>query len=185
MQAVFLDRDGVINENRADHVKSWSEFRFLPGAPGAIARLSQAGVKVFVVTNQAIVNRGLVSRATVDDINRRMVREIASRGGRVETVAYCPHRPEEACACRKPQPGLLLHLARRYTLDLTQTVVIGDALSDVEAGTAVGCRTVLVLTGRGRAQLAQAGAARVHDFAVAADLGAAVDLLLGQPAAVA
>jgi D-glycero-D-manno-heptose 1,7-bisphosphate phosphatase len=185
MQAVFLDRDGVINENRADHVKCWSEFRFLPGAVEAIARLSRTGVRVFVVTNQAIINRGLVSRETVDDINRRMAHEIAARGGHVEAVAFCPHRPEERCNCRKPQPGLLLQLAGAHRLRLPDSVVIGDALSDLQAGAALGCRTVLVLTGRGRDQLRQAREARVDRLAVASDLGAAVDLLLGQPAEIA
>ena len=87
MEAVFLDRDGVINENRVDHVKTWQEFQFLPGALEAIVRLSGAGLKVFVITNQAIINRGLVSRSTVDAINRRMVREVWNRGGRIDAVA--------------------------------------------------------------------------------------------------
>lgn len=178
MQAVFLDRDGVINENRPDHVKVWDEFRFLPGVPEAMARLCQAGVKVFVITNQAVVNRGLVPRQTVDTINNLMMRELASRGAYIEAVAYCPHRPEEHCGCRKPEPGLLLDLARRYDLDLRDTVLIGDALSDIEAGQAAGCRTILVQTGRGTEQLAIALARGKNGFAVAQDLAAAVDSLL-------
>ncbi len=185
MQAVFLDRDGVINENRMDHVKSWTDFRFLPGAPEAIARLARAGVKVFVITNQAIVNRGVVPQQTVDAINLRMVRELEARGGRIELVAYCPHRPEEQCGCRKPKPGLLLRIAWTYGVDLGDAVVIGDALSDIEAGRAAGCRTCLVLTGRGRQQLAQADAAQARALVVAPDLSAAVALVLRQPAGVA
>jgi D-glycero-D-manno-heptose 1,7-bisphosphate phosphatase len=178
MRAVFLDRDGVINENRADHVKDWSEFRFLPGAPEAIVRLSRAGVGVFIISNQAIVNRGMVSRTTVEAVNRRMIREIERRGGRVSGVAYCPHRPDERCTCRKPRPGLLLRLARHHGLDLREAVVIGDALTDIEAGQAAGCRTILVLTGRGREQLALAEAAGRNGFSVAPDLGAAIDAML-------
>ena len=179
--AVFLDRDGVINENRADHVKCWAEFRFLPGAPDAIARLSRAGVRIFVITNQAIINRGMVSREAVDQINSQMAAEVERHGGRIDAIAYCPHRPEEGCGCRKPQPGLLLDLARRHGLDLRATVVIGDALSDVEAGIAAGCRAILVLTGRGPEQLARTDGR--NGFAVASDLSAAVELLLGgQPA---
>ncbi len=185
MKAVFLDRDGVINANREDHVKSWAEFQFLPGAPEAVARLSHAGVRVFVITNQAIINRGVVSRSTVDAINQQMVREVERRGGRIEAVAYCPHRPEEQCDCRKPRPGLVLDLARRYGLDLRETVVIGDALSDVEVGLAAGCRAMLVLTGRGREQWAVAMASGRRGFTVAADLSEAVELLLRQPSAVA
>jgi len=181
MDAVFLDRDGVINENRTDHVKAWEEFRFLPNALEAIARLSRAGIKVFVITNQAVVNRGLVPRETVDAINQRMIEEVERHGGRIEAVAYCPHRPEEQCGCRKPQPGLILDLARRYRLDLRETVLIGDAASDLEAGQLAGCRTILVLTGRGNEQLALARRAGKGEFRMAPDLLAATDMLL-QPA---
>jgi D-glycero-D-manno-heptose 1,7-bisphosphate phosphatase len=177
VKAVFLDRDGVINENRPDHVKSWSEFRFLPGAPEAVARLSRAGIRVFIITNQAIINRGMVSRSTVDQINRRMIREIRRAGGRIDGVAYCPHRPDEHCTCRKPQPGLLLTLAARYALDLREAVVIGDALSDIEAALAAGCQAILVMTGRGRDQF-RATSDAPTTFRVAADLNAAIDLLL-------
>src|SRR3984893_14496865 len=93
--AVFLDRDGVINENRADHVKCWSEFRFLPGVPDAIRRLTQAGCLVFVISNQAIVNRGLVTHDMVEAVNGLMLREVLRSGGRIQAVAYCPHLPDE------------------------------------------------------------------------------------------
>lgn len=183
MTTVFLDRDGVINENRADHVKSWSEFQFVPGAPEAIAQLAQAGIKTFVVTNQAIVNRGVVSSEALDAINREMVRQIEQSGGRIEDVVYCPHRPEEHCRCRKPAPGLLLTLAQRHGLDLRDSVIIGDALNDVEAGLAAGCTAILVLTGRGIEQLELARQAGRTGFLVARDLAAAVNLLMrpGQP----
>lgn len=177
MKAVFLDRDGVINENRADHVKCWAEFRFLPGAPEAIARLSRAGVKVFVITNQAVVNRGIVSRSVVDGINLRMVRGLEAHGVKIEAVVYCPHRPEERCECRKPRPGLILDLSRRYGLDPKDCVLIGDALTDIDAGQAAGCHTILVLTGRGRDQLAVASASGKNGFGIAADLPSAVDML--------
>lgn len=176
--AVFLDRDGVINENRTDHVKSWDEFRFLPGSKEAIKRLTRSGIMVFVITNQAIVNRGMVSNEVVDEINLRMMDEIRRYGGRVEAVAYCPHRPEERCRCRKPSPGLILDLARDYSLDLMDTVVIGDALTDIEAAMAAGCRGILVMTGRGREQRKIAEATGRNGFIVADDLNAAVDILL-------
>jgi D-glycero-D-manno-heptose 1,7-bisphosphate phosphatase len=183
-ETVFIDRDGVINENRADHVKSWSEFSFLPGAVGAIVRLTRAGVRVFVVTNQAIVNRGMVSPAQIDEVNQAMVREIDRHGGHVEAVAYCPHRPDERCLCRKPEPGLLLSLAHRFGLDLRRSTIVGDALTDLQAGRAVGSQTILVLTGRGREQLSQAIAHGLAGFTVADDLAAAADLLLaGAPLA--
>lgn len=176
--AVILDRDGVINENRADHVKSCEEFRFITGAREAIARLAQAGVRVFVVTNQAAVNRGLLSAEDIDAINLAMIREIERCGGSVEAVVYCPHRPDERCGCRKPRPGLLQALARDYQFDLGQSVLIGDALTDIQAGRAAGCANVMVLTGRGREQLLQVGAASVDDVHIVDDLQAAVDMLL-------
>jgi D-glycero-D-manno-heptose 1,7-bisphosphate phosphatase len=185
MRAVFLDRDGVINENRLDHVKSWAEFRFLPGALDAMARLARADVKVFVITNQAIVNRGVVSREVVEAINRRMIDEVERGGGRIAGVAYCPHRPDERCGCRKPNPGLLIELAREHGLDLKRTVLIGDALTDIQAGQAAGCETVLVLTGRGQAQLPLIAEATCGDVAVATDLDDAVNRLLRRPASVA
>ena len=178
LSAVFLDRDGVINENRDDHVKSWREFHFLPGAPQAVARLTRAGVRVFVVTNQAVVNRGLVSRVRIDALNARMVRELRRRGGTIEAVAYCPHRPDEGCGCRKPRAGLLLDLARGHAIDLSAAAVVGDALSDIEAGQAAGCQTILVLTGRGGQELRRAAAIGKNGFLIARDLGAATELLL-------
>ncbi|MGE3268783.1 MAG: D-glycero-alpha-D-manno-heptose-1,7-bisphosphate 7-phosphatase [Chloroflexota bacterium] len=178
MTAVFLDRDGVINENRPDHVKSWSEFRFLPGAPGAVARLTRSHVPVFVITNQAIINRRVVPVEVVEDVHRRMRNEIEAYGGHVVDIAYCPHRPDEGCICRKPQPGMILNLAAKYQLDLREAVVIGDFLTDIEAGQAAGCRTIMVQSGRGREQLQKLGDVE-QPFAVAADLSAAVDLVLG------
>jgi D-glycero-D-manno-heptose 1,7-bisphosphate phosphatase len=176
--AVFLDRDGVINVNRPDHVKSWTEFEFLPGALEALARLAALNLPVIVVTNQAIVNRGMVPQPVVDEINCRMAAEIVRAGGRIDAVVYCPHRPEEACQCRKPQPGLLLEAARRYRLDLRRSVLVGDALSDIEAGQAAGCQTILVLTGRGAEQHALAARQGRNGYLVAQDLGEAVELLV-------
>lgn len=180
VRAVFLDRDGVINENRVDHVKSWDEFHFLPGAPEAVARLACAGLKVFVVTNQAVVNRGIVTYEMIHAINARMIRELEKRGGRIDAVAFCPHRPDERCGCRKPEPGLLIGLARRHGLQLHDCVIIGDALNDVEAGIAAGCRAILVLTGRGMDQLALAQKSGCTGFDIATDLGAAVERIVNR-----
>jgi histidinol-phosphate phosphatase family protein len=109
---VFVDRDGVINRNRPDHVKSWSDFEFLPGSVEALARLTRHGHRTFIITNQAIVNKGVVAPEVVDSINRRMVEEVARNGGSVEAVLLCPHMPGEGCGCRKPMPGLLLKAAQ-------------------------------------------------------------------------
>jgi D-glycero-D-manno-heptose 1,7-bisphosphate phosphatase len=156
MRAVFLDRDGVICENRPDHVKSWDEFRFLPGAKNSLAALSRLGLAVVVVTNQALISRGIVSASMVNDIHRHMMDEVAAFGGRIDRVMYCPHHPDEDCGCRKPKAGMLLQAASEMGIDLCRSYMIGDAVSDLLAGQRAGCKTFMVLTGRGLQQLVSA-----------------------------
>lgn len=180
-RSVFLDRDGVINANRADHVTSWREFELLPGALEGLRLLTEYRYRIFVVTNQAAVNRGLISRAGLEAIHRRMVRLAEAHGAQIAGVRYCPHRPDEACACRKPQPGMLLSLAAEQGIALGECFIIGDALSDIAAGHAAGCRTVLVRSGRGRAQLQHPDAARQRPDHVAEDLLDAARWLCAQP----
>jgi histidinol-phosphate phosphatase family protein len=146
---VFLDRDGVINEERSDYVENWGEFRFLPGALEAIAELNRAGFPVFIVSNQSAINRGITSARNVESIHRRMLTEIEEAGGRVEAVLYCQHKPDEQCNCRKPRPGLLKKAANEHGFELARCYLVGDKLSDIEAGRAVGCHCLLVLTGNG------------------------------------
>src|SRR5690242_6879774 len=118
--AIFLDRDGVINENRSDHVKSWDEFEFIPGALESIARLTETGLPIFVVTNQAAVNRGLMSVETLNDIHERMKAAIRAAGGLITGVYYCPHDNHEACDCRKPGAGMLRQAAQDFPIDLSK-----------------------------------------------------------------
>ena len=177
--AIFLDRDGVINRNRADHVKSWREFEFLPGVLAALRRLSQLEWPVVVISNQAVVGRGLVSQQTIDEINANMVSVAHSVGGRIDRVFYCPHRSEENCNCRKPQPGLLLDAAEQMKLDLSSSFFVGDAESDVMAAKAVGCRPMLVKTGRGIGQMAVLRQDQVMGYYLADDLSDAVEWILG------
>ena len=151
--AIFLDRDGVLNENRSDYVKNWEEFTFLPGALQALRALSQLNLPIFVVTNQAVVNRELVPRALVDQIHRRMISQIRHVGAAITQVFYCPHLPSEGCGCRKPAPGLLLSAAAQFDIELSRSVLVGDANTDILAGQRAGCMTVLVLTGRGQEAL--------------------------------
>lgn len=180
MKVAFLDRDGVINANRPDHVKSSEEFVFLPGALESLRHLREAGWTMIVVTNQAIIDRNIVTRATVEEINRRMAEEVERHGGSLDAVLYCPHRARAGCGCRKPRPGLLLQAAEQFGLQLDQCYLVGDALTDISAGQAVGCRCALVQTGRGRQQLLTAKADRYGDFHIAADLGAAVRWMMQQ-----
>ncbi len=158
--AVFLDRDGVINRDRPDYVKSWEEFEFLPGALEAFRVLAAGPHKVVVISNQSSIGRGLVSRETVDEIHARMTEAVRRSGGRIDAIYYCPHRPDENCPCRKPQPGLILKAARELDIDLTGSWLVGDDLRDLEAAVAAGVRPVLVRTGHGR-DLAETRLARL------------------------
>ena len=149
MSTIFLDRDGVINENRSDYVKSWQEFRFLAGSREAIARLTQAGHRIIVCSNQAAIARGYTTIETVEDIHRRMMAAIEEVGGAIERVYYCPHGKDEQCGCRKPSPGMLLRARDELGVDLNDAVFIGDSITDVRAGLAAGVRSILVLSGLG------------------------------------
>jgi D-glycero-D-manno-heptose 1,7-bisphosphate phosphatase len=181
--AIFLDRDGVIIENRSDYCLAWEQVVILPGVFEALARLGTSPYAVVIITNQSAVGRGLLDRATADDINTRLVATIHAAGGRVDGVFICPHVPEAGCDCRKPKPGLLLQAARELVLDLPQSVLIGDALSDLVAARAAGVgQAMLVRTGRGIEQLALAQAAGVGDFPAYANLSEALDAVLGQSA---
>jgi D-glycero-D-manno-heptose 1,7-bisphosphate phosphatase len=177
-RAVFVDRDGVICRNRDDYVKSWEEFVFLHGALKALARLARLELYIVVITNQSIINRSMVPVDVVEEIHARMVRAIEAAGGRIDRVMVCPHRPDEHCACRKPQPGLLLAAAEELDLDLSQSFLIGDAESDMQAGRAVGCRRYLVLTGRGWRQLIRCWLHGERGFAVVPNLGAVVSAII-------
>jgi len=177
MQAIFLDRDGVICENRPDHVKSWSEFQFLPGVLPTLRRLAATPFAIVVVTNQAIIHRGMVPAAVVEEIHRRMVWSIQQAGGRVDAIYCCPHRPEEGCSCRKPKPGLLFQAARDLGIRLEDSYLIGDAMTDVEAARAAGCHPLLVRTGRG-ALYAEQVLRRYPEVPIFQDLSEAVSWIL-------
>ena len=176
--AVFLDRDGVISENKADYVRSWEEFTFLPNVFKPLRQLAQNDLLTIVITNQSAINRGLVSPETVETIHHQMCEVVSRNGGRLDAVLTCPHRPDENCTCRKPQPGLLLQAAERFGLDLSRSYLIGDALSDIAAALAVGCHPILVLTGLGREGLVRLRADGYDGYRVAADLKEAVEWIL-------
>jgi D-glycero-D-manno-heptose 1,7-bisphosphate phosphatase len=148
--AIFLDRDGVVIENRADYVRSWADVVVYPQALSALAKASLSPYKIVLVTNQSAVGRGMLSLEAAGEINRRLSALICEAGGRVDGIFMCPHAPEEQCDCRKPKPGLLLQAARSLDLDLSRSIMIGDALSDLMAGQAAGVgQMVLVRSGRG------------------------------------
>ena len=153
-RAIFLDRDGVIIENRSDYVLSWSDVEFYPQALEALRRIHPK-IKIVIVTNQSAVGRGLITLDAAQELNQRIEREILNRGGRVDGFFMCPHAPEQTCLCRKPQPGLILQAARELQIDLSNSLMVGDALTDILAGKNAGIRrTILLRTGRGSHQAA-------------------------------
>ena len=169
---------GLSARNRSDHVKSWDEFRFLPGVKAGLAALSQLGLPIVIVTNQAVVNRGIVTVGVVEDIHQRMMAEVTAAAGRVDRIMFCPHRPDEGCDCRKPKTGMFLQAAEELGITLAGSYVIGDAVTDLIAGSRVGCQTYLVLTGRGPKQLWPAFRALGGSFTIARDLKDAVNHIL-------
>jgi D-glycero-D-manno-heptose 1,7-bisphosphate phosphatase len=178
--AIFLDRDGVINENRPDHVKNWDEFEFLPEVLPSICRLTEIGMPIFVVTNQAVIARKQVTEEVLNDIHCRMHKMVTQAGGHIDKIYYCPHDHDDACDCRKPNPGMLKQAVAEFSIDLTRSFMVGDAWTDMEAGMSVGAHSILVMTGRGRSQgnLARCLTDYPVRFGVACDLADATTMIL-------
>jgi len=148
MKICILDRDGTINEDSEDFVKSPGEWRPLPGSLEAIARLNHAGWHVVIVTNQSGLGRGLFDMSELNAMHAKMHAMLAAVGGKVDAIFFCPHTPEDNCSCRKPLPGLYQQIADRYGVDLRGMPTVGDSVRDLVAGTAIGCQPHLVLTGK-------------------------------------
>lgn len=167
--AIFLDRDGVLIENRDAYVRTWADVEFFPFTFDAMRRAAALPHAFFIVSNQAGVGKGVIPHDVAADINARVAGEVVAQGGRITQSYFCPHRPDEACDCRKPQPGMLLRAAREFEIDLAASWMIGDNLTDMQAGRAAGARCILVRTGLGAAQLAKAAAGSGATFGTAAD----------------
>ncbi len=182
MPLAILDRDGVINHESDAFIKHPDEWRPLPGALEAIARLNLAGWHVAIATNQSGLARGLFDIDTLNAIHAKLLRKVQAVGGRIDVIAFCPHGPNDRCHCRKPLPGLLKEIGNRMARALPGVPVIGDSWRDLEAARTVGARPILVLTGRGE-QTRQAHADELAGVSVVDDLAAAVDLLLNGSAA--
>lgn len=180
MKLIILDRDGVINHDSDQFIKSPDEWRPIPGSLEAIARLNQAGYRVVVASNQSGLGRGLFCMDMLNRIHAKMHRMVGMAGGRIDAVFLCPHPADAECACRKPKPGLFRDIAHRYRTDLAGVPAVGDALRDLEAATAVGAQPILVRTGKGERTLASG--LLPEGVAVYDDLEAAVRALLGRAA---
>lgn len=146
---IILDRDGVINHDSEEYIKSPEEWRPIPGSLAAIARFTAHNIPVAIATNQSGLARGYYSEETLDDIHEKMCSLIEKLGGKIEYIAYCPHGPEDHCACRKPKPGLIQACLSQWTLSPADVPVIGDSYRDIEAAIAAGCYPILVKTGNG------------------------------------
>ena len=148
-KAIFLDRDGTINEDNMEYVKSWAEFKFLPKSKSAIRQLNRAGYLVIVITNQSGVSKGLYSEQTLNGINERMKQELALADAHIDAVYYCPHAKEENCNCRKPKTGLIERAVKGHKIDLKKSWIVGDSLKhDIPLGKSAGMKTILVRSGR-------------------------------------
>ncbi|HTS23243.1 MAG TPA: D-glycero-beta-D-manno-heptose 1,7-bisphosphate 7-phosphatase [Casimicrobiaceae bacterium] len=150
---IILDRDGVINHDSDQYIRTPEEWRPIPGSLEAIARLNHAGFRVVVATNQSGLGRGLYDTATMIAINEKMHKALAQVGGRIDAVFFCPHTAEADCDCRKPKAGMLFEIGRRFGVELTGVPSIGDSLRDLQAAEAVGAQPILVLTGKGEKTL--------------------------------
>ncbi len=181
---IFIDRDGVINRDSPDYIKSWEEFEFLPGSLDALAALTRAGYALILITNQSMVGRGMVPLAVLEDMHAHMQAAVAKAGGRIFDIFFCPHRPDEGCDCRKPEPGLIFQAKTRHGIDLPQTVMIGDNAKDIACGWNAGCgATVLVRTGNGVEAAKTLAAGQIAPSVIVDDLHAAAHWILYQRAA--
>lgn len=149
MKLAIIDRDGVINYDSGQYIKTPAEWKPIPQSLEAIARLNHAGYRVVVATNQSGVGRGLFDMSTLNAIHDKMYRALATVGGRIDALFFCPHIDESNCDCRKPKPGMLLDIAKRFNVDLKNVPFIGDSLKDLQAAQAIGAKPILVLTGKG------------------------------------
>jgi len=157
MKLIILDRDGVINYDSDQFIKSPEEWKPLPGSLDAIARLCQAGYHVVVATNQSGIGRGLFDMPTLNAIHDKMHKACAQAGGRIDAVFFCPHAADDGCNCRKPQSGMIDEIAERYSMDLSGVPSVGDSLRDLQASVPLGAQPILVLTGKGVKTQAKGG----------------------------
>ena len=184
MKLLILGRDGILNEYREDHVKSPEEWVPIRGALEALSRLNHAGWHAVVATNQAGIGRGMIDMASVNAIHQQMVRLAQAEGGRIDAVFFCPHTPEDGCDCRKPMPGMMREIGRRYGADLRNVPMVADTLRDLIAAREAGCPPHLVLSGRA-AHLDEPGLQQILEqvpgTVVHRDLAAFADHLVGKP----
>ncbi len=179
MDVVFIDRDGVINKNLfGDYIKEWKEFEFLPGTLDSLRLLKVNKIKVIIISNQSGVAKGLMTGEQLTRLNNKFLKEVREYGGEIEAVYYCVHNPEENCTCRKPKPGLLLKASKELNIDLKKAYMVGDYISDIEAGVAAGLKTILVKTGRGKETILKKDEWTVEPDYIVSDLSEAIEIII-------
>jgi D-glycero-D-manno-heptose 1,7-bisphosphate phosphatase len=179
MKLVILDRDGVINKDSSHFIKNPTEWVPIAGSLEAIALLNQSGFRVAIATNQSGLSRGLFDMATLNAIHNKMHRELATVGGRVDAVFFCPHAADDHCHCRKPDTGMIEEIGKRFSIELAGVPAVGDALRDLQAFASAGCQPILVKTGKGEETLAKGNLP--PNTWVCADLAEAVQRILESP----
>ena len=179
-KVIFLDRDGVINKDpehlKFQYVTKWKDFKFLPGAKRAIKKLTDSGYSIYIISNQAGIAKKYFSMRDLKCITANMIKEVEKAGGKITGAYYCPHRSEDNCGCRKPKAGLFKKALKRGAVDFKKAFFVGDNIRDVQAGKAIGCRTLLVLSGKVRSRKDKGWAAK-PDF-IKRDLLDAVEFIL-------
>ena len=178
MKVVVLDRDGVINADSAEFIKTADEFQPMPGSIEAIAKLHKNGFKIFVATNQSGLGRKLFDKDTLAQIHHKLCSMVEEMGGFIEGIFFCPHLPEDNCACRKPNTGLLEQIESEFDCSITGSYFVGDSLKDIQAAKAFGCFPILVSTGNGVVTRSLLGENGYDDVRLAVDLAAAVDYII-------
>lgn len=177
LKLVILDRDGVINFDSDEYIKNTDEWQPLPGSIEAIARLCHAGYDVVIATNQSGIGRGFYDHTELGRMHQKLSALLAAQGAKIRAVCYCPHTPEDKCECRKPKTGLYSRIRNIVDQNLREVVSIGDSYRDIQASVAVGCRPVLVLTGKGESTL-EKNRENLNDVPVFPDLSSVVDAML-------
>lgn len=178
MPLIILDRDGVINADSEEFIKSPAEWNPLPGSLEAIAQLRRGGFRVVVATNQSGLARGLFTMDALNRIHAKMHREVNAAGGEIEAVFFCPHGPDDGCQCRKPKPGMLYAIAKRLGVSLHEVPVIGDSIRDLQAAATVGAAPILVRTGKGAASETKLAQENLAGTPIFDDLAAVAHVLL-------
>lgn len=170
-RVIFLDRDGVINQDSPDYIKHWREFFFIPGSISAICKLTRAGFDIIIITNQSGIGRRLIKPSDLTEIHANLIQRVAKEGGRIKDILFCPHHPEENCRCRKPLPGMLYTAKQKYAVDLSSAIMVGDSAKDIECGQNAGVsKTILVETGNPQAAMKTLSEQNIQPDHIAADL---------------